>query len=156
MLFGMNHNLLCFLAVFKGSPTLGSSPGCKKSVGRVGAGGRGGLVGCRGDPECPRVSPGGRRKAIIWEEVLSVLQVEACLALALGVPCAESPMGAAWHWASAGFCSTMVCVIICKCSEVFLRKDLSQYRGLLNSSTYNKANIAEKIKGGRKMSSDRP
>lgn len=37
--------------------------------------------------------------------------------------------------------------VICKGFEGFLRKDLFQYWELLNSSTCNKVNIAEKIKG---------
>lgn len=39
--------------------------------------------------------------------------------------------------------------VICECFENFLRKDLFQYWELLNSSTCNKVNIAEKIKGRR-------
>lgn len=51
------------------------------------------------------------------------------------------------HWGSIAFCLKMVFTVICKCFEIFLRKDLFQYRGLLYFSTCNKANIAEKIKG---------
>jgi len=56
------------------------------------------------------------------------------------------------HWGSITFCLKIVFTVICKCFEIFLRKALFQSRGLLNSSTCNEVNIAEKIKGQRKMS----
>lgn len=59
----------------------------------------------------------------------------------------KPPIFDVWH--PLGFNNVLLASVICKCFENFLRKDLSQYWELLDSSTYNKVNIAEKIRDER-------